>query len=124
MDPRLRFVSIGIAVALAIFVLNAVRSRRLREEYSFVWLLIAGALLVIAAWDAPLVAITRLLGGVLPVNILFFSGLVFLVVVSLFYSIRISELNNQVKELAQELALLRRRVDERGEVDDSDRPHG
>ena len=112
MDPRLRFVSIGIAAALALFVLNAVRSRRLREEYSFLWLLIAGALLVISAWDAPLIAITRMLGGVLPVNILFFAGLVFLVVVSLFYSIRISELNNQVKELAQELALLKLRVEE------------
>ncbi len=111
MDPRLRFVSIGIAVVLAIFVLDAVRSRRLREEYSFLWLLIAGALLVISAWDAPLLAMTHLLGGVLPVNILFFAGLVFLVVVSLFYSIRISELNNQVKELAQELALLKLHLD-------------
>ena len=122
MDPRLRIVSIGIAVALAIFVLNAVRSRRLREEYSFLWLLIAGALLVISAWDAPLLAITRLLGGVLPVNILFFAGLVFLVVVSLFYSIRISELNNQVKELAQELALLKLRVEEAPPAEEIRRP--
>ncbi len=122
MDPRLRFVSIGIAASLAIFVLNAVRSRRLREEYSFLWLLIAGALLVISAWDAPLLAITRLLGGVLPVNILFFAGLVFLVVVSLFYSIRISELNNQVKELAQELALLKLRVEETRPAGEIGRP--
>lgn len=122
MDPRLRFVSIGIAVVLAIFVLDAVRSRRLREEYSFLWLLIAGTLLVISAWDAPLIAITRMLGGVLPVNILFFAGLVFLVVVSLFYSIRISELNNQVKELAQELALLKLRVEEALPAEEIRRP--
>ena len=114
MDPRLRALSIAIAVVLAVFVVNAVRSRKLREEYSFLWLLIAGALLLIAAWDTPLFLLTRALGGVLPVNILFFAGLVFLVVVSLFYAIRISELNNQVKELAQELALLRFRV-ERGD---------
>jgi hypothetical protein len=36
---------------------------------------------------------------------------VFLVVVSLFYSIRISELNNQVKALAQEIALLKVQLD-------------
>ena len=122
MDPRLRFVSVGIALALTIFVVNAVRSRRLREEYSFLWLLIAGALLVIAAWDAPLVAITRMLGGVLPANILFFAGLVFLVVVSLFYSIRISALNNQVKELAQEIAFLKLRVEEPPSAGESRRP--
>ncbi len=107
MDPRLRAVSIGIAVVIAIYVVNAVRARRLREEYSFLWLLIAGTLLAITLWQAPLEALTQLLGGVLPVNILFFTGLIFLVVVSLFYSIRISELNNQVKALTQEQALLR-----------------
>jgi len=107
MDPRLRAFSILIAVALAVYVVNAVRARRLREEYSFLWLIIAGALLAITLWQAPLVALTEALGGVLPANILFFIGLVFLVVVSLFYSIRISELNNQVKALAQKQALLR-----------------
>ena len=111
MDPRLRAVSIAIAVAIAIFVVNAVRSRKLREEYSFLWLLIAGTLLAITIWQAPLNALTRALGGVLPVNILFFAGLVFLVVVSLFYSIRISELDNQVKKMAQELALLKLSVE-------------
>lgn len=120
MDPRLRFVSIGIALVLAIFVVNAVRSRKLREEYSFLWLLIAGALLVLAIWDAPLRGLTRVLGGVLPVNILFFAGLIFLVVVSLFYSIRISALNNQMKELAQEIALLRLHL-ESGTVESSGR---
>ena len=117
MDPRLRIVSIAIAVAIALFVVNAVRSRKLREEYSFLWLLIAGALLAISVWQAPLNALTRALGGVLPVNILFFTGLVFLVVVSLFYSIRISELNNQVKELAQELALLKLTVEKSGRIE-------
>ena len=107
MDPRLRIVSIAIAVTLASYVVNAVRARKLREEYSFLWLLIAGALLAITLWQAPLEALTKLLGGALPANILFFAGLIFLVVVSLFYSIRISELNNQVKALAQEQALLR-----------------
>ncbi len=117
MDPRLRIVSVAIAVAIAFFVVNAVRSRKLREEYSFLWLLIAGALLAISVWQAPLNALTRALGGVLPVNILFFTGLVFLVVVSLFYSIRISELNNQVKELAQELALLKLTVEKSGRIE-------
>jgi len=107
MDPRLRFISIGIALALGIFVVNAVRSRKLREEYSFLWLLIAGAILLITLWQTPLILLTRALGGVLPANILFFVGLVFLLVVSLFYSIRISALNNQVKELAQEAALVK-----------------
>ncbi|MFQ5459021.1 MAG: DUF2304 domain-containing protein [Myxococcota bacterium] len=107
MDPRLRAVSIAVALGLAVYVVNAVRARKLREEYSFLWLIIAGVLLAITLWQTPLVALTQALGGVLPANILFFAGLVFLVVVSLFYSIRISELNNQVKALAQEQALLR-----------------
>ena len=111
MDPRLRAVSIGIAIVIALFVVNAVRSRKLREEYSFLWLIIAGILLTITTWETPLIALTIMLGGALPVNILFFAGLVFLVVVSLFYSMRISELNDQVKELAQELSLLRQVVE-------------
>ncbi len=113
MDPKLRLVTIATAILVAIFVVNAVRSRKLREEYSFLWLLIAAALITVASWQAPLNALTGFLGGVVPVNILFFSGLIFLVVVSLFYSIRISELNDQVKELAQEIALLKLRLEHR-----------
>lgn len=111
MDPKLKLVSVTVALTVAIFVINAVRSRKLREEYSFLWLLIAAVLVINAVWQTPLAALTRALGGILPVNILFFAGLMFLVVASLFYSIRISALDNQVKELAQELALLRHRVE-------------
>ena len=54
-----------------------------------------------------LVWITDLIGAWTPSSTVFFLGLVFLMAISLGYAVRISTLTNQVKRLAQELAILR-----------------
>jgi hypothetical protein len=54
-----------------------------------------------------LVALTNLVGAVVPTSTLFFLFILYLALLCLHYSIRISRLTLQVKELAQEIALLR-----------------
>jgi hypothetical protein len=64
------------------------------------------AIFVLSVWVRPLVFITDLIGAKFPVSTLFFSGLIFLTFISLWMTTRISTLSEEVKDLAQKIALM------------------
>jgi len=86
-------------------IVDLVRRRRLREEYSVLWLVTGSAMVVVAVWYDPLVYLTNLIGLASPNVTLFFFGMIFLVTLNIYASVKISELTDQVKTLAQRLAL-------------------
>ena len=96
-----------MAVGLLIFIIETVRRRRLREEYAWLWVLIGIIILVLSFWEQSLQAVTRFLGIELPINTVFFFGLMFVVFINLHFSVKISQLTDQVKRLTQELAIKR-----------------
>jgi hypothetical protein len=99
-------VFLGLVLVLLVAILELVRRRVLRVEYSWLW--IASCLttvLLILRYDL-LVELTELVGAVVPTSTLFFLCILYLALLCLHYSIRISDLTHQVKDLAQEVALL------------------
>jgi hypothetical protein len=94
------------------FILELVRRRRLREEYSWLWLLTSGAMVLLVVWFQLLVLITRLVGAVTPLNTLLLFAVLFLFAIAVHYSVIVSRLTSQVKNLAQELALVSARLEE------------
>ena len=106
MPLRQQLMAILISLVLMVVIVELVRRRKLREEYSWLWLLTGASLLILSVWYELLVAITHVIGAVLPTSTLFFFGLLFLLLINLHYSIKISQLTTQVKNLAQQIALL------------------
>ena len=103
---------IVICIIIFILILDLVRRRKLREEYSWLWLLTSSALFVLVIRYGWLEFITGTIGAVLPTTTLFISALVFLLFLSIQFSVKISKLTDQVKNLVQENALLREKVEE------------
>ena len=119
MPPRQKIFAIIISLTLLIFIIELVRRKKLREEYSWLWLLTGAMILILALWYDLLQGITHLIGAGLPTSTLFFLGLVFLILIAVQFSVKVSELNNQVKNLAQENGLLKNRVEELEEINPS-----
>lgn len=107
MLPRQRLFAIILALGLILLIVDLVRRRRLREEYSWLWILTGGVILALSIWYRALEAIARFIGVINPVSGLFFFGILFLFLIGLQFSVRISALTGQVKKLTQELAILR-----------------
>jgi hypothetical protein len=107
---RLTLVSLIVAFALLVLVLELVRRRRLQERYSVLWLATGLTVLILAAWPALLARIASTLGIVSPPNALFVVALGFFLAVMLHFSLVISRLSEQTSRLAQRLALLEERV--------------
>ncbi|NJD54794.1 MAG: DUF2304 domain-containing protein [Nitrospirae bacterium] len=107
MTAQLKILSVFIGVSLFIYIIEMVRRRKLREEYAWVWLLTGLLIVVLSIWYDLLLYMSNLLGGIYPSALLFFFGLLFLLFISLHQSIKISKLTDDLKKLAQELALQR-----------------
>jgi len=122
MPLRQKTFAIIISLLLLVFIIELVRRKKLREEYSWLWLLTGTAILILALWYDLLQWITHLIGAGLATSTLFFLGLVFLILIAIQFSVKVSELNNQVKNLAQENGLLKNRIEElEGEKTSGDR---
>jgi len=103
--------AIGAALLLLI-ILELIRGRRLKERYALLWLVTGVALLVLALWRGGLNTIAGWLGvGTYPPAILFAAAIMFVIAVLLHYSTVLSTLTDDNVLLAQEVALLRARLD-------------
>lgn len=112
MTPRQQAFAIAASLFIVLLVFELVRRKRLREEYTWLWMLSAVTIFLITVRYDLLVAITHLIGAVLPTTTLFLFGILFLYLICLHHAIKMTALNEQVKKLAQEHALLAAELDE------------
>jgi hypothetical protein len=104
MSPR--WLSVLGSLVLLGLVVELVRRRSLKEEYSLLWIITALVLLGLTIWFGLLVRITRAIGAIAPSSTLFFFGLVFALLMLLHFSVRVSLLERQLTALVQELGLI------------------
>ena len=109
------------AVILLLVILELIRSRRLQERYSLLWLLTGIVILVLALWRGALGTLSDAVGIHYPPSALFVIGSVFILLVLLHYSTVISDLSERNTKLAQRLALLETRLEEEGIQETSSR---
>jgi len=103
---RQKILAAVVGVGLLIVIIELVRRRRLKEEYSWLWLMAGVVMLVIGLNYGLLQRITEFIGAGWTSSTLFFFGILFVVALCLQFSVKISGLENKVKNLAQQLALL------------------
>jgi hypothetical protein len=106
MPLRNKMVALMIGVVMLLFIIELVRRRKLREEYSWLWLLTGVVILMLTFWYDLLKWMTQLIGAVIPSSTIFFFAVLFLFLISLHFSVVISKLTDRNKELAQQYALL------------------
>lgn len=107
MPLRQKVFFLGIALVLLIVIVELVRRRRLRVEYSWLWLASGATIVALILRYDLLIWLSERVGAVIPTSTLFFFCILYLALLSLNYSVRLTSLSREVKELAQEVALLR-----------------
>ena len=107
MIDRTMLVGVLGSVAALLFILELVRERRLREEYSLLWLATAGVLLVLSLSRPLLDILASAIGIFYPPSALFAVALLFVLAILMHFSMVITRLTQENKEIAQQIALLR-----------------
>lgn len=105
MSLQAKLIITALALANGFFILELLRKRKLTESYTLLWFLVIG-FMFFATWaDRFLYYLTQLFGAIAPVSTLTLLSLAFILVMLIFFSMKISRLERVVKELAQRVAL-------------------
>jgi hypothetical protein len=108
-----RVVIVSVAVILVVSIFELVRKRRLREEYAWLWLL-AGFLIMVAAFVPMkgLMFLANIMGSQNPPAAVFFLGFCATTFLCLQFSVKLSRMTEQMKNLAQKVSLLEAELEE------------
>lgn len=99
--------SVVACVAVAAFVFGLLRTRRIREKYAGIWIALAGVNIILAIFPGLALWTAALVGVHSPVNLLFASAFIVLLVVCIHLSTELSRIEDQARTVAEEVALLR-----------------
>ena len=112
MSLRLQVVIAIGAIAAILCIGNLVRIRRLELKYALIWFLVGILLLIFDIFPGILQLMTQALGITLPINMLTFLGLLFVLMILFSQTIVISNLTRKCQRLTQEVGLLYKKVDD------------
>jgi hypothetical protein len=97
-----------VACALvAVIIFSLLRTRKIREKYAGIWIVVALANIVLAVFPGLAARVADLVGVTTPVNLLFASAFIVLLVVCVHLSTELSRIEDQARTVAEEVALLR-----------------
>ena len=101
-----RLILIAASFLTTYYILKRIRQSKLQIEYAIFWLVFAGILVVFSLFPELIALFTRMMGMQLPVNFIFLFFIFVLMLKLFFMTIELSALENKVKDLTQEIALL------------------
>jgi hypothetical protein len=103
---RIQLIAIVSVLVFFIVLLRLILQGKLRTEYSFVWIIMAGILLFFSCWRNSLDLLAHFFGVFYAPSLIFifFFFMIFIFLIHL--SVVNSRQHEQIKKLAQEIALL------------------
>jgi len=111
---RIQIVSIIGSFVFLMVIGRLIFSGRLREEYAIVWVFCTVTLILFSLWRNSLEVLANLLGVSYAPSLLFLGALFAIIVFLVHLSVVATRLQRENKILAQEIALLRDRVEAGG----------
>ena len=105
MSIEVRALAIAIGISLMILIVELVRRRKLREEYSWMWLCLGGLILLFSFWPDIVFLMARLLNVTIPFLTLLLLSIILLFILNLYFSVKLSIMTRQIEILAQKLTI-------------------
>ncbi len=112
MSGKAHLLLVVLSLGAIVFILRLVRREALKAKYALLWLTIGLGLLVMAAVPSLLDTVSGWLGVDYEPTVWIIAGLAFLFVLSVHFSWELSRLEDRARTLAEEVALLRKQIDD------------
>lgn len=104
---QIQIISIVVSFLLFFMLILLIRKKRLKEEYSLLWMFFSLVFIVLSIWRDGLNYFSSLLGIAYPPAAIFIILLMAVFFILIQFSVIISQLSDKNKTLAQDLALLK-----------------
>lgn len=111
-QPRTQLIMVLIGLAMLLFVLNMVRRKQIREQYSLLWIITAVVITFAALFIRSVEKLSHLVGVYYPPAFLFLLAILLMFILQFHVTTVISNLREQNRSLVQDLGLLANEVRE------------
>ena len=111
MNLKIQVIVAALIVFALLWIANMVRRQVLDLKYALSWLTVGGVVLVLDLFPGIMNYLVHLLGIELPVNMMFFFGFCFTLLLLFSLTVKVSRQAEQLKRLTQEIALLEERME-------------
>lgn len=111
MTDHQKIFAVLASACLVMVILAFVYKRKIKERYSWLWLLTGVIIFFVVVRYDVLIFITRLIGAYSTQTALFIFGLMFLILINIHFSMKISEFSNQIRSIVQTLAILQKEIE-------------
>lgn len=105
MSGFLRILLVIAAVSLLIFMMKRIRQAKLKIEYAVFWMIFSVVLVIMGAVPKLFYAISDFIGFQSPISMVFLVVIFILIIKIFFMTLTISNLENKVDSLAQQIAI-------------------
>ncbi|MBP7506737.1 MAG: DUF2304 domain-containing protein [Prolixibacteraceae bacterium] len=112
---RIQVISVAASLLIFVVVINLVRKRKLKTEYSLIWLSVSLVFVVLSIWRRGIDWLASVFGIAYAPSVLFIILLVGIILLLIEFSIIISKQAEKIKVLAQELALFKQEIENKVE---------
>ena len=110
---KIQIIAIVASLLFLLYIVRLIIKGKLREEYSIVWIICTVVLIVFSFWRQGLEVLAKLVGVYEAPNLIF-TGAIFAIFIYLLHlSVVASKLHSQNKKMAQELALLKEKIEKK-----------
>ena len=110
---RIQLIAIITSILFLLYIVRLIIKGKLREEYSIVWIVCTIVLILFSFWRDGLAVVSELVGVYSPPNLVFIAAIFAVFIYLLHLSVVISKLQSQNKQLAQDIALLKEKMEKK-----------
>ena len=110
---RVQFFAVIGSVVLFLFILELIRKKRIKEQYSLLWFFFGLLFIVLSVWDQGLTQIAYFVGIAYPPAALLLILIIAIFLILIQFSVIISKLSDKNDKLIQEIALLKGELEKR-----------
>ncbi|MBB6630911.1 DUF2304 domain-containing protein [Clostridium algidicarnis] len=112
MNYQLQIILTLVSIGFFIFIYKMITNYKMDLRHSLVWVLSSLVFILMSIFPGILTSISRLLHIEEPVNTIFLLVIFFLLVVTFTLTLTISKRSSSIKDLVQEVAILKLKVEE------------
>ena len=110
MNTTLKIFFVIIDLIFLIIIINLLKKKRLNLRYTLTWLFAAIALLIAASCPEIITKLTKIVGIVESVNMVFVLEAIFVLMILLSLTVIASHLTERVYRLTQTISILEKRI--------------
>ena len=119
MSFRLQMVIIVATFIALLYLIRQIFRKKLDIKYGIIWLGMSIIIMLFAVWPNLLGKLSDLMGIASPVNMLFFVGLILLIMAIYVLSRSVGMLMDKVRRMSQEIAILNKKLNDNYVKNDS-----